>query len=164
MNDDHEKCLKQCGLIHKQWHRDHCVWLEEFQHWKNYEQKVVGIIFELENTLPGHRTQLNRLNKLVQDHEQQLEKHVQNFGHVRETFVDDKCPAELEDMKRLRLSRCQSCEPMCIEALMESHRQAVIHHEQVSCEYTRLKAEYEPAVTQLRELTNRLLACLNRSE
>jgi len=162
MSDDDEFCLKHCGQEYARWQREHHQWLEQSQSWKLCEQRVTALIFELDHAIPSHRMRIAEFDRIVQSHERQLEKQRQSFEHGRESMIDVDCPRELESFKRCGFSKCQACEPMCVEGLIESHHQADRLHEKMSLEHDRLLGEFTASRQEISRLANDLLVCINK--
>jgi len=161
MINTYEDCLKQCEQDHDQWSREYSAWMEDVQHWKNCEHGVLAALFKLESALPDHHIQLNQFHDMVRNYKRILDGHGRNFSHASTDAIDEKCQVELEYLRKFGKSRCQNCEPQCFQALVEIHRQAANHHEEMAHAHTRLKAEYESAMEQLQQLANRLLTDLD---
>jgi hypothetical protein len=157
----YEDRLKQCEQDHDQWSREYSAWMDDVQHWKDCERGVVAVLYELESALPDHRIQLNQFYDKVMDYKRILGGHKRSISHASTDAIDEKCQAELEDLRKFGTSHCQDCEPQCFEAVMEIHRQAANHHEKMADAHTRLKVEYESAMEQLQQLANRLLTDLD---
>ncbi|EAU54440.1 hypothetical protein [Mariprofundus ferrooxydans] len=141
MSDGSEINLTACEKDFERWYSEHQAWLDDLQHWQSCEHKVVGIIFELEAALPGHRAKLDQFHGMVMDHKQLLEKLARSFASLS-AGGDGERVAELERI----------------------YHKAAVRHEEMATEYGRLESEYELALTQLQNLAERLQCCLNRSE
>jgi len=162
MNDVREATLQGCEQEREQWHGDHHAWLDDLKHWQVCEQRVVGIIFELESALPAHRNRLDRFHKMVMEHERLLEGYARDFDRIRAEVLDEQCDSAQEKPCDSSASRANSCEPQSIDALLEKHHQAEIRHAEMTLEQARLKAEHDAAREQLQALANGLLVCLGQ--
>ncbi|PIW51178.1 MAG: phosphoenolpyruvate synthase [Zetaproteobacteria bacterium CG12_big_fil_rev_8_21_14_0_65_54_13] len=161
MIDVCEAALQGYEQQREQWHGDHHAWLEDLKRWQACEQRVVGIIFELEAALPAHRNRLDRFRKMVIEHERLLEVYARGFAQTRADVLDEQCDSALETLRAASASRCNGCEPPCYDALLAMHTLAEVRHAEMSLEQVHLKAEHDASREQLRELANGLLACLD---
>jgi len=162
MSDTCEARLKECEKEHEQWRRNHDAWVERFQDWKSCEQRVSAFTYELESVVPEYRMRLDKFNEIVLAHERELESYGKNFRETRAGFVDDECPEALANLKSGTWSKCRKCDPMCVDGLLEIHRQGAALHVKMMLEYNKLQDEFESAMQQMKVLTNELLACLNK--
>ena len=144
----------------EQWLSDHAGWLDGFRKMKRCEQRVMGLMFELESALPNHQGRVNKLQEIVLEHEQYLVAHAGSQPRIRDGFIDDQCPVELAAFKKMGMSRCQSCEPKCLDCLQEEHHKAGKRHASVARKYHQLCKEFETALEEMNKLANDLERCL----
>jgi len=162
MADKHEGCRLQCLQEHEQWKEHYRGWMDDYACWKGCEQKVVGLIYELQSALPDHRLRLDDFSELITGFVQLLEEHQQRFEVVRPSMIDADCPSDLSAYKQIGVSRCTGCEPQCIEGLLESHRQASETYQVMVEKREQLRMEFEAALPRLQQLADRLQRCLNK--
>lgn len=153
-----EKWLKQYEQNREQWFNDHHRWLDGIRKMKRCEQRVMGLIFEMEGSIPSHQIQTNQLQDMVIDHEKYLIKLAENIP-CRNEFIDERCPSELANFKQLGMSRCKACEPKCFDALQEEYGKAAERHEMVAGKISQIEAEFEKAMRRM----NRLVKDLEKS-
>ncbi len=164
MVDNYEACRTQCKQEHELWHHDYRAWMDEYKNWKDCEQKVVGLMYELQSALPDHRMQLDQFSEMNSSFARLLEAHKANFDTIRTSMIDADCPTDLKTFQQIGVSRCRECEPQCAEGLLESHRRAARSYAKLASERVKLKAEFESALPQLQQLVSRLQVYLNISE
>jgi len=142
MKDKREAWVKQCELDRVRWQADHRAWLERIQQMKRCEQKVMGLMFELDNALPNHQARLNDLQGIVTEHKKYLESHACDLQCMRNDFIDDECATELKNFSQLGVSRCTTCDPQCFGALRESHQKVSMQHDHAVKNQARIEVEY----------------------
>jgi len=163
VTDGIEACPQVCEPDYEHRKREIRAWMADLKHWQCCENRVMGIIFELENALPAHRKRLNQFRDMVMDHERLYERYARSLERARPDMIDEQCASKLEKLGRFGVAGCQDCEPECIEALSESCRQAALRHEDMALIYAQLQVEYESAMKQIQALAKRLQACVIRT-
>jgi hypothetical protein len=146
VEDSRDEWVQQCEQDRAQWQADHRAWMKTFKKMQRCEQRVMGLMFELDNTLPNHLARLGEIRDMIAEHERYLENHACSLKCVRKELIDERCPKELENFRQLGVSRCLNCEPKCFEALQAAHEKASRRHEMAAKKQVSIDAEYHVAV------------------
>ncbi len=133
--------LKQCQRERDQWQRECATWLAEIKRWRREEQKILGLLFNLEHAIPDYR-------KLLDVHFDTIRTHEKGLGDFEAHLLD----CHLNGLERTQY-----------QTLLTGYQLHARQHTRVKKAHMELQSKTKAAMAEQLQLTRALITALENA-